>query len=131
MITRRRLGTFAALTVGSGLWPALAHAFTVRRYSPAAFASAQENGRAVALHFHADWCPTCRLQQHAFAGFLAAGRPKVELLIVPYDQSAALREAHRVKSQSTVVVFRGTREVARLAGVADPDKLRAALDAAP
>lgn len=41
--------------------------------SPVSLAAfrAQHPGRAVALHFWADWCPVCRTEQHSISSLLA------------------------------------------------------------
>ena len=52
---------------------ALAQALTLAPYSPEALAQAQAAGQPVALHFRADWCPTCRAQDKVLDTALAAG----------------------------------------------------------
>jgi len=44
-----------------------AQALTLAPYSEQALAAAQQAGQPVAVHFHADWCPTCKQQEKAFA----------------------------------------------------------------
>ena len=38
----------------------LAFALDIQPYAAETLAAKQKAGEAVALHFHADWCPTCR-----------------------------------------------------------------------
>jgi len=52
------------------------------------------------------------------------------VLVADYDKEKALRRALKVRMQSTMVVFKGQEEKARLAGDTEPDKIRAALKAA-
>jgi len=52
--------SLAALGLATAL--KLAHALVIQAYSPELLASQQKADKAVALHFHADWCPTCRAQ---------------------------------------------------------------------
>lgn len=40
-----------------------AGALEIKPYTASEFAEAQQAGKPVALHFHADWCPTCLAQQ--------------------------------------------------------------------
>ena len=51
------------------------------------------------------------------------------LLVADYDVEKDLRKAMKVRTQSTMVVFKGREEKARLAGDTAPDKIRAALKA--
>jgi thiol-disulfide isomerase/thioredoxin len=56
-MNRRSLTSLVALSLlgVSGL----AHALEIRPFDGAALASLQGAGKPVAVHFHADWCPTC------------------------------------------------------------------------
>jgi thiol-disulfide isomerase/thioredoxin len=108
----------------------LAHAIDIRPYSPELLASEQKADKAVALHFHADWCPTCRAQEKVFNGWQGDSAVPGTLLIVNYDNERELRRKLGVRTQSTVIVFKGETEKARVAGDTDPQALRAALLAA-
>jgi thioredoxin 1 len=114
----------AALMLASGL----ASALDIQPYSAAALQKAQAEGKAVALHFHADWCPTCKAQAQAFNALKADPQLQAAtLLIASYDNERELKRAMRVRSQSVLVVFKGTKETARVGGETKPDKLKAAL----
>ncbi len=85
----------------------------------------------MALHFHADWCSTCRAQEKAFQGMKGAPALKdVTLLVVDYDQEKPLRKALKVRSQSTVIVYKGEQQTAMLAGETDTAALQQALKSA-
>lgn len=106
------------------------HALELKPYSSAALAEAQKAGKPVAVHFHADWCPTCKQQEKAFSQLKAEPDLDVTVLVADYDKEKDLRRAMKVRSQSTLVVFRGSDEKARLAGDTSADKIRSALKAA-
>jgi len=124
----RALRTLTLLGL-SGL-ATLAQALTIEPYSAAALTAAQAAGRPVAIHFHADWCGTCKQQEKAFAQLRAESGLDMVLLVADYDREKDLRRQLAVRSQSTLVVFRGTAERARVGGETDPARLRAALRAA-
>ncbi len=107
-----------------------ASALDSQPYSAQALGEARQAGKPVALHFHADWCPTCRAQEKVFAEFKPDQRLALTVLVVNYDKERALRKELGVRTQSTLIVYRGDRETARLAGETDPARLRAALQSA-
>lgn len=117
-----------ALSLTLGL--SAAHALDIHPYSADALSAAQQAGQPVALHFHADWCPTCRAQTKVFQQFSADKVLDMTLLVVNYDKERELKRQLGVRTQSTLIVYRGTKETARLAGDTDADALRAALQSA-
>ena len=115
----------AALT----LFATVAQALDVVPYSSAKFAESKLGGKSVALHFYAAWCPTCRAQQKVIDELRAENKMPVTIFIVDYDHEPALREKLTVRTQSTMIVYKGKEEKSRLAGETDPAKIRAALQA--
>lgn len=129
MTTRRwLLGSLFAATLTT-LAP-LAQALETQPYTAQALASAQQAGQPVALHFHADWCPTCTQQSAALEKLKADPALNLTVLVVNYDKEKDLRKELRVRTQSTFIVYKGATEKARIAGETAPDKIRAALQAA-
>ncbi len=108
----------------------LAVALDIQPYSPESLAAKQKAGEAVALHFHADWCPTCRAQEKVFNGWKGDATVPGTLLIVNYDKERELKRQLGVRTQSTVIAYKGSKETGRLAGETDPAPLRAVLDSA-
>ena len=126
LITRHRL-LAAALTLAAG-W---AQALTLAPYSAEAFAKAQQAGEPVALHFHATWCPTCAAQTKVFKAMEADPRsPKLALLVADYDKEGPLKQKMKVRSQSTLIVFKGTQEKARAIGETQAEALTLLLQSA-
>ena len=114
---------FLLLTVSS-----LARALDIQPYTANALQQAQASDKPVAVHFHADWCSTCKAQEKAFNGL--RGDPQLKgltLLVANYDTERDLKKAMNVRSQSVVVVFKGSKETARIGGETQPEKIKAAL----
>lgn len=107
-----------------------AQALQIMPYSAAALASAEKAGQSYALHFHATWCPTCRAQEKVLQNLQSdAELDKVSVLVVDFDTERDLKLARKVRAQSTLIVYHGTAEKARLAGDTDPANIKAALKA--
>lgn len=124
-----RISRFIA-AVAVVLGSVAAHALEVKAYTPSDFAQAQANEQPVVLHFHADWCPTCRAQDKVLQSMLSHPGLDVTVLVVDYDNERALRRRFNVRTQSTFVVLHGESERARLVGVTDEAQIRAAFESA-
>jgi thioredoxin 1 len=102
-------------------------ALDIKPYTAQALSAEQQAGKPVSLHFHANWCPTCRAQEKIFQQWKGDASVPGTLLVVDYDNEKELKKQLGVRTQSTLITYRGTAEKARLAGDTDADKLRAAL----
>jgi thioredoxin 1 len=86
-------------------------------FDKAAFDAALAQGKPVIVDFAADWCPTCRAQKPIVQGLLNEDKLKpVTLFVANYDTETALKKQLGVTQQSTFVVFKGGKEVARSTG---------------
>jgi thioredoxin 1 len=106
------------------------YALNVAPYSSEALAKLQAAGEPVALHFHADWCPTCRAQAKSLETLKTDPSLKLTVLSVDYDKETALKKQLSVRSQSTFIVFRGAAEKARQIGETSPEAIRKTLSSA-
>ena len=117
-----------------GMWLTLlaASSFALETvpYTPEALAAAQKAGQPVAVQFHANWCPSCRAQDRVFESFKADDALPITVLVVNYDQDLDARKALRVASQSTLLVFHGSKLTSRTVFETNPAKLRTALQSA-
>ncbi len=128
-----RLSTLARAALLAGLLGAssFAQALEIEPFSAAALASAQKAGQPVAVHFHAEWCPTCRKQSTVLTQLKSdKSLEAVTVLVADYDAERELRKTLKVRTQSTLVVFKGATERARVAGETDSAKLAATLRSA-
>lgn len=123
-----RLAARAAAALALGASAPWAWALDIQPYSAERLATLQAAGKPVGVHFHAEWCGTCKAQEKSLATIKAEGSlPQVTLLVVDYDKEKDLRKTMKVRLQSTLVVFKGTQEVARLGGDTEVPKIKAAL----
>ncbi len=95
-------------------------------YSKAAFDAAVAAGKPVIVDFAASWCPTCKAQKPIVDALLAEPANKnVTLFKADYDTEKALKQQLNVSQQSTFVVFKGAKEVARSTGETRKEALAA------
>lgn len=95
-------------------------------YEKTVFDQAVAAGKPVIVDFFADWCPTCKTQKPLVRELINDPKMKdVTLFVADYDKEKDLKKALRVSSQSTFVVFKGGKEVARSTGQTSKDALAA------
>ena len=100
-------------------------------YSAAAFERALAAGTPTIVHFRASWCPTCKAQRPIVDALLHEPKRKdVTLFVADYDTESALKQRLHVAQQSTFVVFKGGKEVARSTGETRKDAIAALFDKA-
>lgn len=87
-----------------------------------AFDMAVAGGKSVVLHYHADWCPICKAQVGLLADVIKgdmAMKKGVVAFRANFDSETMLKQKHGVEKQSTIIVFKAGKEVARSTGVTD------------
>lgn len=89
-----------------------------------AFKRAQAAGNTVLIDVTAPWCPTCR-QQKPIIQAIEKESPSLVVYEVDFDTAKDVLKRFRVQFQSTLIVFKGAREVGRSTGDTDPAGLRA------
>lgn len=104
----------AAAVAFAAAQPALA--VERQAFSAAALRSAQASGRAVLVDVAADWCPVCR-SQHAKITRITADPKYRKLLILRLDFDKQKEEwrALGANRQATLIGYKGSREVGRIA----------------
>jgi thioredoxin 1 len=120
-----RLAALAWLAVAG-----TANALEVRPYSAAELAQAQAANKPVALHFHADWCPTCRAQTQVLETLKKEPGLDVTVLVADYDTEKELKRQYHVRAQSTLIAFKGSKESGRVVGDTSPEGIKAILKSA-
>ncbi|MBV1694877.1 MAG: thioredoxin family protein [Hyphomicrobiales bacterium] len=126
MLSRRSLNaTLIAGLVGLAALPAIASS---AKFSADALKAAQATGKPVLVDVTAPWCPTCKAQaavlseldkQERFKGFIK--------LAVDFDMQKDALKTLNARMQSTLIVFKGDKEVGRLVGDARKDAIEALL----
>lgn len=128
MLNRRSLlaslGILATLSFTSGAGAAEKVAF-----SSAAFEAAKSAGRPILIDVSAPWCPVCKAQAPILSELTS--QPKFKNLAffeVDFDSQKDALRALSVQRQSTLIVFKGGKEVGRSVGDTNKASIAALLN---
>lgn len=102
--------------------PSLANAG--QPFDAKAFQASQAAGKSILVDVTAPWCPTCK-QQRPIVQQIEKEHPDLVVYEVDFDTAKDVLKQFRVQHQSTLIVFKGPKEVARSTGETDPAPLRA------
>jgi len=106
-----------------------AGAYAETLFTPEAFHAAQVNGDKILLHFHADWCPTCRAQISALSHLEKEGALNdIVFLTVDYDKEKEFEKTMHVTEQATFIAFYGTVETGRVTGITGEADIKEFID---
>ncbi len=102
--------------LGAMVWSASAWAEVP--FNLESFRQSQKMDEKIVLHFHADWCPTCKSQKKVLSklnseGFLNG----LTIYNVDYDKESDFKKELKVTQQSTFVAFYGGVETGRAHGI--------------
>ena len=86
-------------------------------YTDAAFDKLVENGKSVLIVVHAGWCPTCRAQGPIINELLDEKEfTDITALRINFDTQKPALKAFNARQQSTLISFKGKKEVGRSVG---------------
>jgi thiol-disulfide isomerase/thioredoxin len=98
-------------------------------FNNAKFDSDIKSGKSIMVGVHADWCPTCKKQSPIIDGFSKEKKfSKMVFYKVNFDADKGFLKKYNVEHQSTLIIFKGNKEVARSTGETDSAKIRALLE---
>lgn len=120
------VSAFALLAASS-----IASAGDPKPFDPGSFKAAQAAGKPILVEIHADWCGECKMQNRVL-NKLSDQAPYSGLvrLRVDYDKQKDAVKEFKAKKQSTLVVYKGDKELARAVGITSEEKIRALVDKA-
>ena len=102
--------------------PSLANAG--QPFDAKAFQAAQAAGKSILVDVTASWCPTCKKQEPTIKA-VEKERPNLVVYDVDFDTAKDVLQRLKVRAQSTLIVYKGPKEVARSTAETDPGHLRA------
>jgi len=97
-----------------------------RPFSMAALKAAQAKRQPILIDVYAPWCPTCRAQAPTIDALSKSpAYDKLVILRLDFDNQVAEKKALGVRQQSTLILYKGSREVGRTLGITDPGQIKA------
>lgn len=94
------------------------------KYTEEAFHKAKNDGKTVVLDFHASWCSTCRKQKPILEALTGQEEFKdVVGLVADFDKEEQLKKKLQIIKQSTLVVFKGHKEMDRKMGLTSEEDI--------
>ncbi len=127
----------AILTIALTSLASIAMAGDIKPFSQQEFDQLTKAGKPVVLEISAPWCSTCKAQKPIIAGLMKQPAYKdVTLLTIDFDSAKPTLKQFKVAVQSTLVAFKGEKEVGRSVGGAlahldHPTDNPVLIDAAP
>jgi thioredoxin 1 len=128
MIARRTVLSLAAAALVTAALASPAAALVTTPFTQGAFDAAKAAGKPVLVEVSAPWCPTCKAQKPILSDLRAM--PKFKDLVifeVDFDSQKEVLRGLNVQKQSTLVVFKGGKEVGRSTGDTKKESIEALL----
>ncbi len=99
----------------------LAAAGEIKPFNQQDFDKLTQEGKPVLLDISATWCPTCKEQKPIVEGLMKQPAYKdVTLMTIDFDSAKPTLKMFKVNMQSTLIAFKGSKEVARSVGDTTP-----------
>ena len=113
--------TKTALLLALSTVASLVMAGEIKPFNQADFDKLTNAGKPVVLDVSATWCPTCKEQKPIIDGLMQQPAYKdVTLMTIDFDANKPTLKKFKVTMQSTLVAFKGAREVGRSVGDTNP-----------
>lgn len=125
-----KLSRHVALVVGlvALLYAAVASAAVGAPFSQSQFDSANKAGQPILVEVYASWCSICRAQAPILKELRAQARFKnLQAFTVDFDGQRDALKSLKAHSQSTLIVFKGGKEVGRSTGDTRKESIEALL----
>ena len=126
---------FALLSLASAAFVATGRtasaATDVPLFKKSDFEAAQATGKSILLHIAATWCETCQAQRAVLDKLEKDAAFKDYVIItIDFDTQKDVMRSFKANSRSTLIVFKGKTEMARMVAITKPAAIKALLEKA-
>ena len=109
----------------------LAQATEKKTFSQEAFSVSQAANDSIIVYIFAPWCTTCKKQEAVIEKIIQDPRfDKVRYFVVDFDNDKESMRKLKANTRSTILVYKGPREITRSANDTDPASLQSLLEKA-
>lgn len=103
--------------IASSVVLSIATAGEIKPFNQQDFDKLTQEGKPVVLDISATWCPTCKAQKPILDGLMKQPAYKdVTLMTIDFDSAKPALKMFKVAMQSTLIAFKGDKEVGRSVG---------------
>lgn len=114
--------TKAVVLIALSTSAALAMAGETKPFNQEDFNQLTSTGKPVVLDISATWCPTCKAQKPIIESLMMQpAYQDVTLMTIDFDTNKPTLKKFKVAMQSTLVAFKGAKEVGRSVGDTNPE----------
>jgi thioredoxin 1 len=97
-------------------------------FTQASFDAAKQAGKPILVEVMAPWCPTCKAQAPILSELSGQARFKdLQTFTVDFDSQKDALKSLNVRMQSSLIVFKGGKEMGRSTGDTKKDSIEALL----
>jgi thioredoxin 1 len=122
MISRRTV--LSAVALAPFFAATSAYAAQTVAFTQAAFEAAQKAGKSILVDISAPWCPTCRAQAPIIKKLSAQAEFKdLTIFHVDFDSQQDVVKSQGAQQQSTLIVYKGGKEMGRSVGDTNADSI--------
>lgn len=125
-MARGILAVAAAVVVALSVMSA--QAVTQHKFDQKAFDEAQAADKPILVQVHASWCPICTVHDRILTKL--GEDPRFKELVsftIDFDTEQKLWRSFKATKQSTLIAFKGKKEVGRSVGDTNPKSIEALL----
>jgi len=123
-MTSKRMLLASMTIVATTFWAVISFAADRIPFDQKAFEAAQAAGKSILIDVSAPWCPTCRAQKPIIEKLSLLPEYKdLTIFDVDFDTQKPVLRDLKVQQQSTLIVFKGSKEMDRSVGSTDPSAI--------
>ena len=123
-MTSKRMLLASMTIVATTFWAVISFAADRIPFDQKAFEAAQAAGKSILVDVSAPWCPVCRVQKPIIEKLsLLPEYRDLTIFDVDFDTQKPVLRDLKVQQQSTLIVFKGSREMDRSVGSTDPSAI--------